>query len=73
MQVLHDVVAAVQPSQNADGNGAEAGINGAGHERDLSSEPSTLPLRVAVDHKRMANADQESESAKSGASHSCMR
>ncbi|CAL8468893.1 g8434 [Coccomyxa elongata] len=64
LQVLHDVVeAAVQPGRNTNGNGADGETNGAGHGRDLDPEPSTVPLRVAVNHERMANAAQERESA----------
>lgn len=69
MQVLHDVAAAVQPGRNTNGNGAEAETNGEGHGRDLDPEPSTVPLRVAVNHERMATAAQDSKSAEPGASH----
>lgn len=73
MQVLPDVVeAAVQPGRNTNGNGADGKTNGAGQGRDLDPEPSTVPLRVAVNHERMANAAQESESAERGGSHTCM-
>ncbi|BDA43110.1 hypothetical protein COCOBI_04-1210 [Coccomyxa sp. Obi] len=63
LQVLHDVAAAVQPGRSTDENGSETETNGAGHGRDLDAEPSTAPLRVAVNHERMATATQDSESA----------
>ena len=68
MQVLHDVVEAVQPGRNTGGNDAtEKETNGAGHGRGLDLGPSTAPLRVAVNHERMAAA-QNSELTEKGAS-----
>ncbi len=53
LKVMHDVAAAVQPDRSSAAGSSKNGkavLNGTGQGLEFNPEPSSVPLRVAVDH-----------------------
>lgn len=69
LKVMHDVAAAVQPgSKSSTGsrkNGGES-LNGTGQGLEPQPEPSSVPLRVAVEHNSSEKSDQDGTASQSG-------
>jgi hypothetical protein len=69
LKVMHDVAAAVQPGSNSSTGSRKNGgasLNGTGQGLEPQPEPSSVPSRVAVEHKSSEKSDQDDTASQSG-------